>query len=87
LLLILGGLYKISSWSHFTNAHIVPGDGIIQGLKEASQETPVRIPRALLLLAEMSSKGSLATGEYTEKAVKMALTNRDFVVCIACCFS
>jgi orotidine-5'-phosphate decarboxylase len=70
------GVHKIASWSHITNAHPVPGPSIITGL--ASVGLPQG--RGLLLLAEMSTKGSLATGSYTEDAVRMARTNRDFVI-------
>lgn len=84
------GMYRISSWAHITNCHPVPGPGIVHGLKSVglAAKQPVAFqdssyldgPRALLLLAEMSSEGSFATGEYTQKTVQMARDNRDFVI-------
>ncbi|KAJ7068389.1 Orotidine 5'-phosphate decarboxylase [Mycena amicta] len=70
------GVHKIASWSHITNAHPVPGPSVIAGLSSVG----LPLGRGLLLLAEMSTKGSLATGSYTEAAVQMARANQDFVI-------
>lgn len=74
------GLYKIAEWAPLTNCHILPGPGIIEGLKEAG------LPKGngLLLVAQMSSTGSLVQGNYTEHAIAMAEQHSDFVVGFIC---
>lgn len=74
-----GGVYKIAQWADITNAHGITGAGIVKGLKEAAAET-TSDPRGLLMLAELSSKGSLAYGEYTEKTIDIAKTDKEFVI-------
>ncbi|KAI0231215.1 orotidine 5'-phosphate decarboxylase [Massospora cicadina] len=74
------GVYRIAQWADFTNCHIIPGEGIVAGLKEVGLDVSVvPRPRALLLLAQMSSTGSLAVGDYTQKNLELACKHKDFV--------
>ena len=68
------GLYRIAEWADFINAHIVPGPGIIEGLQSVAPKGA-----GLLLLAEMSSSGTVAKGAYAKKAVALAAAHSDYV--------
>lgn len=73
------GVYRIAEWSDITNAHGVTGAGIVAGLKQGAQEVTEEA-RGLLMLAELSSKGSLAHGEYTRGTIEIAKSDKDFVI-------
>eukprot|EP01112_Ceratiomyxa_fruticulosa_P020618 TRINITY_DN7080_c0_g3_i1.p1 TRINITY_DN7080_c0_g3~~TRINITY_DN7080_c0_g3_i1.p1 ORF type:complete len:514 (-),score=97.56 TRINITY_DN7080_c0_g3_i1:48-1496(-) len=67
-----GGVHKIASWANLITVHGVPGPGIISAL--SSEKC------GILLLAEMSSKGTLAKGDYTKSVLEMGWENRNSIV-------
>lgn len=69
-------LVKITnSYTEISYNFFVQGIGIINGLKQIA--TPLN--RGLLLLAEMSSKGTLTTQSYANSTLQMAIQHPDFV--------
>ena len=62
---------KIHDWAHIVNASVLPGPGVIQALDKTITDAGIA-DRGILILAEMTSKGSLATGEYTKASVEIA---------------
>ena len=77
-----GGALRISEWADVVNASLLAGDGIVQALAQTgtADNFEYKDKRGLLLLAEMTSKGSLATGSYTQACVESARKHDDFVV-------
>ena len=73
-----GGIFQITSWADFINAHTLPGPGVIDGLKQACDALPHR-DIGLLLLAEMTSKGNLLSTEYRHQTIDMAQDYPGFV--------
>jgi len=70
-----GGALRISDWAHIVNASILAGEGIIEALDKSISDVRLKgsgVQRGILILAEMTSKGSLATGEYTKESVRIA---------------
>ncbi|KAK6507473.1 orotidine 5'-phosphate decarboxylase [Arthrobotrys musiformis] len=77
-----GGALQISSWADIVNCTMLPGEGIVQALTQTAEreDFPYKDQRALLILATMTSKGSLATGEYTKVSVECARKYSRFVI-------
>lgn len=69
------GIYRIASWAHFINAHVISGPGIIESLKSVSEGELT----GLLLIADMSSQGNLFDKRYRDKVSQMAHDHNDFV--------
>ncbi|TAQ87808.1 hypothetical protein B7494_g3870 [Chlorociboria aeruginascens] len=76
------GAFHISEWAHIVNASILAGGGIVEALAQTAQAEafPYKGDRALLILAEMTTEGSLATGAYTKSSIEIARKYKEFVI-------
>ena len=76
------GAFRISEWAHIVNACGLACDGIVEALTNAgtSNSFEYKGSRALLMLAEMTTKGSLATGSYTASCIESARKHKNFVI-------
>jgi orotidine 5'-phosphate decarboxylase subfamily 1 len=73
------GIYRIADWANIVNLHVIPGPGTIEGIGAVIKERKDKLARGILILAQMSSEGNLASGDYTKKAVGFADANKDVV--------
>ena len=74
-----GGALRIYDWAHIINASVLAGGGIIDALVQTIEQGEER-DRGILILAEMTSKGSLAVGEYTRASVQIAKKHKAHVL-------
>lgn len=69
-----GGALRISEWADIVNVSVLGGSGVVDALEQviSDEAFPYRGERSLLLLAEMTTAGSLAVGEYTQRCIDLA---------------
>ena len=65
----MAGVYNIGAWSDIVTAHLISGPDVVDGLQTAWRE--VNREGGVLLLAQMSSRGNLLNGDYTNTVVKL----------------
>jgi uridine monophosphate synthetase len=70
----------ITKYSDLITVHAIPGEGIIDGLRDNC----INNNCGILLISQMSSKSNLISKDYTENVKKMALDNHDVVVGFIC---
>jgi len=79
-----GGVHHIHDWADIVTVHAVAGPGTLSALQSIKHSSSHSGKIAVLLLAEMSSKGSLATGAYTQAVLEMGKQNKDTVIGFIC---
>ena len=77
-----GGLFRLSEWTDLINAHLLPGPGLIEALRQEFMARSFKDSqqRGCLLISHLSSQGNLVPVDYAQEAYKMAIKNPDFIV-------
>ncbi|XP_022692117.1 uridine 5'-monophosphate synthase-like isoform X2 [Varroa jacobsoni] len=71
------GIYRISEWADLVTVHGIPGPGVIQGLANCVKPYT---ERACIVVAEMSSNGTLTTEAYKKSSVDIIEKHSDFAI-------
>ncbi|CAI5451046.1 unnamed protein product [Caenorhabditis angaria] len=76
----LRGIQKIASWADVVTAHAIQGNDSISGVFREFIADPAYRLSGVLLIAQLSTKGSLtALNGYTEEVAQIANENRDVI--------
>ena len=73
---------RIYDWADIVNVAMTPGEGVVQALDQVIEtgRATAAFTRGILILAEMTSKGSLAVGDYTSVSVEVAKKYKSSVI-------
>ena len=74
-----GGIFRIADWADVITVHSIAGAESLKALANASSKK-----LACLLIAEMSSKGTLAHGDYTQATTRIAHEYPEHVLGFIC---
>jgi len=72
------GIFEIIEWADIVNAHIFPGPGVIEGLKQAWRES--KREQGLIIIPQMSTRENLFDKRVMARAIKWAREYCDFVI-------
>ncbi len=70
------GVHKIADWADMVTVHVIAGSSSVEALRQTNRTTQT----GLIVVAEMSSKDTLATNGYTQTALDIAKAYPDAVL-------
>lgn len=74
------GVFKIADWADLVTVHVIAGPGSVEGIRNLCDNKS----KGIFLITEMSSKGTLTTGNYVSEAVSIGEQFKDLVVGHVC---